>query len=285
MELKEKIEDAKQKILEYTLMNDRKVYCSFSGGKDSTVLLHLSRSIFPDMKAVFVNTGLEYPELVEFVKTFENVDIIKPKKSFKEVIDKYGWPVVSKMVAMSISRYKKTKHEHVRKYRLTGIKKNGERGSVGVIPKKWQYLVDAPFEISEKCCDVMKKEPLKRYNKENDKKPIVGLMRGDSHNRKMLFRAYECSSFVEASMLLPLGLWNAKDIWDYIKLNNLEYCSIYDSGMTNTGCMFCLFGHHLDKGFNRIEDLKTRHPKIYKYLMKIGLSEVLKYYPVNNSDE
>ena len=50
------------------------VYVSFSGGKDSTVLLHIARQIYPDIKAVFVDTGLEYPEIRQFVKTFDNVD-------------------------------------------------------------------------------------------------------------------------------------------------------------------------------------------------------------------
>lgn len=53
------------------------VYISFSGGKDSTVLLDLVRSEYPNVKAVFVDTGLEYPEIRSFVKTFDNVEILK----------------------------------------------------------------------------------------------------------------------------------------------------------------------------------------------------------------
>ena len=75
------------------------VYVSFSGGKDSTVLLHIARSIYPDIKAVFVDTGLEYPEIRDFVKTFDNVDIIRPKMNFKQVLNKYGYPIISKEVS------------------------------------------------------------------------------------------------------------------------------------------------------------------------------------------
>ena len=75
------------------------VYVSFSGGKDSTVLLHIARKLYPYLKAVFVDTGLEYPEIREFVKTFENVDWLKPKMSFKQVIEKYGYPFISKEVS------------------------------------------------------------------------------------------------------------------------------------------------------------------------------------------
>ncbi len=75
------------------------IFISFSGGKDSTVLLDIARKMYPNIKAVFSNTGLEYPEIIEFVKTYDNVDIIKPKLSFKQVVEKYGYAVVSKEIA------------------------------------------------------------------------------------------------------------------------------------------------------------------------------------------
>lgn len=74
------------------------VYVSFSGGKDSTVLLHIVRELYPNVEAVFVDTGLEYPEIRRFVKTFENVTILRPKMRFDEVIKKYGYPIISKEV-------------------------------------------------------------------------------------------------------------------------------------------------------------------------------------------
>lgn len=75
------------------------VAVSFSGGKDSTVLLTIAREMYPDIKAVFVDTGLEYPEIREYVRTWDNVDWLKPKLTFKHVIEKYGYPFISKEVA------------------------------------------------------------------------------------------------------------------------------------------------------------------------------------------
>lgn len=75
------------------------VFVSFSGGKDSTVLLHIARQMYPDIKAVFVDTGLEYPEIRKFVKTFDNVEMLRPKMRFDEVIKKYGYPIISKEIA------------------------------------------------------------------------------------------------------------------------------------------------------------------------------------------
>ena len=75
------------------------VYVSFSGGKDSTVLLNIVRKLYPDVLAVFVDTGLEYPEVRNFVKTYDNVEWLKPKKNFRQVIEEYGYPFISKEVS------------------------------------------------------------------------------------------------------------------------------------------------------------------------------------------
>lgn len=75
------------------------VYVSFSGGKDSTVLLNIVREMYPNIPAAFCDTGLEYPEVRNFVKTWDNVDWLKPKLTFKQVIEKYGYPFISKEVS------------------------------------------------------------------------------------------------------------------------------------------------------------------------------------------
>lgn len=75
------------------------VYVSFSGGKDSTVLLDIARRLYPNIKAVFVDTGLEYPEIRRFVMEYDNVDWLKPKLTFRQVIEKYGYPFISKEVS------------------------------------------------------------------------------------------------------------------------------------------------------------------------------------------
>ena len=100
MPLDMKVAHTKQRIREWVReYGIDGVFISFSGGKDSTVLLHIARQMYPDIKAVFVDTGLEYPEIRKFVKTFDNVEILRPKMRFDEVIKKYGYPIISKEIA------------------------------------------------------------------------------------------------------------------------------------------------------------------------------------------
>lgn len=97
-----KIRKTEQRIREWYEHWEGNVCISFSGGKDSTVLLDIVRRLYPDVLAVFSDTGLEYPEIKEFVKTFPNVTIVRPKHSFKEILTKYGYPIISKEVANTV---------------------------------------------------------------------------------------------------------------------------------------------------------------------------------------
>ena len=151
--LERKIRVTQTRIIEWYQHYDGQVYVSFSGGKDSTVLLDLARRVYPDIEAVFVDTGLEYPEIKAFVKTFENVTIIKPKMRFDEVISKYGYPVISKENAQKIHEIKYTKSSYLRDTRLNG--RNGSNS--GKLPEKWKFIVYSDFCVSHKCCNVMKK--------------------------------------------------------------------------------------------------------------------------------
>ena len=97
-----KIRMTKERIRQWYEYWDGQVYVSFSGGKDSTVLKHIVDSMYDDVPAVFVNTGLEYPEIQKFAMSQKNVVTVRPEMRFDEVIKKYGYPVVSKEVAQTV---------------------------------------------------------------------------------------------------------------------------------------------------------------------------------------
>lgn len=137
--LERKIQITQARILEWNKHYNGKIVVSFSGGKDSTVLLDLVRRVAPDTRAVFSNTGLEYAEIQRFVKSFDNVDIVTPKMRFDQVISTYGYPLISKEVAEAIYYARRIRSqngnvERERESRTGGRKRgelHGERGSVG----------------------------------------------------------------------------------------------------------------------------------------------------------
>lgn len=252
------------------------VYASFSGGKDSTVLLDIIRELYPQVQGVYVDTGLEYPEVKKFVKTKENITILRPNVGFKEVLIKYGYPVVSKEQSQYIYDCRNSNSE-----KLKDIRINGNKYGMGKVSKKWLYLIESDFRISDKCCNVMKKAPVKKYEHETGRIPIIGTMASESMQRERIYLKNGCNAFeAKRPKSTPLGFWTEQDILQYIQYNNLEIPSVYgeivnENGLLKTtkcdrtGCMYCAFGCHR-KGDNRFERLSITHPQIYQYCMNGG---------------
>ncbi len=267
-----KVVYTQERIREFYEQFDGEVYVAFSGGKDSTVLLSLVRELYPKVPAVFCNTGQDYPEIRQFISTVSNVTKLKPLRKFKEVVEDRGWPVISKRIASNLSHLQKLPEEDPMFERyLSGV------------PQRWQFLKDAPFKISDYCCYALKKRPAYMYEKATGRKPLLGIMASDSDQRELTYlKRGGCNAFTgRHQSSWPLGIWTDKDIWGYLKSSGIAYSSIYDLGFSRTGCMFCLFGVHLDCGFkgeNRIQNLARTHPHLWDYyLNKTRLREVMDY--------
>ena len=280
------------------------VYISFSGGKDSTVLLDIARKLYPDIEAVFIDTGLEYPEIRKFVKKFDKVVWVKPEMNFKKVIQKYGYPVISKEVAQKIYDYRrnpngcaKARFDENSDY----VKKYGKSYCLS----KWIWLRDSSIPISHQCCNIMKKKPANKYERETGNKPIAATMTCESRNRRTSWLINGCNAFnSKRPISQPLSFWTEQDVLNYIVENNLEIAECYGaiikesplqrlfytketkdilttSKCKRTGCMFCMFGVHLEKEPNRFQMMKETHPKQYDYCInKLGLGEVLDFIKV-----
>ena len=349
------------------------VYVSFSGGKDSTVLLTIAREMYPDIKAVFIDTGLEFPEIREFVKTWDNVDWVKPKLTFKQTVEKYGYPFISKEVSEcvygarryltrvmaqmdnladrqtdrqtdrppyaqfyrklnGIGEYEskpytkpiadnsdgvsrellekavnsckiggagqreilqtlwesaprtarsiqncgstidilsmqnasgggKTQNiensvelenltpeeiqrlsllvDNTRVQRLLGILRRSNKATLESIPnkakdrskyscKRYQFFLDADFEIGNQCCTVMKKEPAKRYHKETGRVPILAMQASESRLRTQGWLKTGCNAFDSGKQASnPMAFWTEQDVLLYIYLNKTPIASVY----------------------------------------------------------
>nr|DAS11540.1 MAG TPA: phosphoadenosine-phosphosulfate reductase [Caudoviricetes sp.] len=254
-------------FVNYCKEHGRAPYASFSGGLNSTVLLDLARRyVDPDMPGVFCSTGNEYPEIVRFVRHTDNVTIIRPKMTPREVIAKYGFPLVSKEQAQSIYEVRHVKGEKTLRRRLEG----GSNRSA-TISKKWRYLITEPYEVSHKCCEQLKKGPMRRFYRKNKAVAMMGTMACESQLRigQYLTRG-GCNSFSDDPLKVhsaPLSIWTNTDCWDYIHRFDVPYCSIYDvPGIDRTGCVFCGFGAHLGEG-SRFRVLYSLHPKLYQMAM------------------
>ena len=190
----------------------------------------------------------------------------------------------------------------------------GDRSKYSV--EKWKFLIEAPFEISNRCCDVMKKGIVHQYERETGRKGITGQMAAESRLRTQKWLESGCNGFdLKSPKSNPMSFWLEQDVLKYIKENNIEICSVYGeiveeneidgqitltdfgfdtqpklktTGCQRTGCMFCGFGCHLEKE-SRFEKMKISHPKQYEYIMKpwneggLGYKEVIDWLNTNGN--
>lgn len=336
------------------------VYISYSGGKDSTVLLHLARGLYPGLPAVYVDTGLEYPEVKAFVKQQENVEVLRPKKDFRQAIEQYGYPFIGKEVAgcvygarrylekleekekgkteaagcsgmadlLGIDRRLDRENEAYRGLRQGRIPDMDGRAPVrylilqGRYPhrengvetseysrmynkERYRFFLEAPFEISDRCCDIMKKEPVKRYAKRTKRVPMTAQMASESRLRTANWLKNGCNGFgMKSPISNPMSFWTEQDVLEYIFLNKVPIASVYGkvlaegdngreygrrrdaremglfdegrplyttTGCSRTGCVFCGFGCHREKTPNRWERAeKFSRPEIIDYMLRGG---------------
>ena len=314
--LRMKLRMTEQRVMQWYDFYHNEVYVAFSGGKDSTVLSDICANcckfIGATLYLVFVNTGLEYPEIQKFVKDHAQylrdkygievvLEILRPKLRFDEVIKTYGYPLISKEVSKCVSSAKRldSKYGQVCRERLQGThkQKSGEPSLFNCA--KYEPLLDVDFNISHRCCDVMKKMPSHDYAKQTGRKPMTAQMASESRLREQQWIKFGCNGFdMNSPVSNPMSFWTEQDVLQYIKENELPIASVYGeieytsdpeqmriedlgigcegcdelrtTGCQRTGCIFCCFGLHREQSPSRFEKLKETHPRQYEYCIGGG---------------
>ena len=296
LDLEDKVITSYEKLDEWYTAWGGQCYVAFSGGKDSTVLAYLAARYLSsfrtppwELNLVFVNTGLEYPEIQKFVneyadwlrKEFHLVTVnlyrLRPKMNIRQVVRKYGYSVVSKEVSAYVGNAR--------------INPDGKSAQYNC--EKWVDLVYAPFLVSDSCCKVMKKGPMHKFENKTGRHPMTALMAEESRLRMLKWQRTGCNAFEgKRPMGKPMSFWTEQDVLRYIVGNQIPYASVYGdivasdgendydttltdcnlhcTGCQRSGCMFCAFGAHLEKGENRFERMKHTHPKHYEFCIGGG---------------
>jgi phosphoadenosine phosphosulfate reductase len=206
---------------------------AWSGGRCSTVMLHMALRIHPNIKVIFVNTGVEFPETVKYVEKISkewnlNITVVKPERTFWNIVEEYGFP----------------------KPRTPGDAKKKKRS--GDIPP---------------CCRWLKKKPVKKYGEENGVEAfITGMRAGESRVRALVLRQKGAQFYFVKSEGVwkyhPLAFWSTREVSDYIVENEISINPIYEK-IDRTGCWPCT----AFMGWK--ENLIKANPRLYESLNRM----------------
>lgn len=227
--------------------------------------------MYPNILHICANTTNEYPETLQHTKwekeeNTTNIITAFPLDShgeiwtLKKVVDYYCFPIYSKQIANAIRTYQHALSERTKQNSLDYINRNF---------KKYSKYKELP--ISDKCCDKLKKEPLRRKAKELGMEcTILGTLASESYQRERDWIEYGCNVFHirKDNQSRPLSFWTDKDIEEYIETYNVRISRLYKMGYSRNGCMYCGFGVQLElDGYNRYQKLKKTHPVQYDYFI------------------
>lgn len=286
LDIDDKIREAMHRIEELYHETNGQCYVSFSGGKDSTVVLAIIKmcvdlcTIEP-IKAVFCDTGIEMGATRDFVKWckenwYPNIEIIRPQKSFKWVLDNRGKPIKSKMKSEHLRRFQSTRNEESLSFtNLIGFDKNGRTFAKTKIADKDMHLLHNRFEIksSSDCCKYLKKKPFEKWQKENGVKGYITGIRmdeGGARELNALKRAKNGGKLCTTTkgnyiVKMPIIDWTDDDIEEFIQKYNIPLSKAYtDYGLKRTGCMGCPFALDIE---NNLKVLWEHEPNRYKASM------------------
>lgn len=285
--LQDRIQKIQQIVNKY---GEENFYISFSGGKDSTVLHYLIDMALPgnQIPRVYANTGIELNMVRDFVLDMKENDariqIIKPKTPIKQMLEAEGYPFKSKAHAQTVEHYQKRNEmtRWVSRYLRLELNENDKkfppRFSCPDI-LRYQFSDSFDLKISDKCCKRLKEDPLKEWQKENNKPyGILGLMREEGGRREravcLAFKGDELKNF--QPLVAITKEWEEWFIEEY----NIKICDIYypPYSLKRTGCKGCPFAPDLQNQLDMFEQFFPNERKqceiiwgpVYKEYRRIG---------------
>ncbi len=249
----DRIEVIRSANKKYDLENNS--YISFSGGKDSTVLHYLIDIALPNnhIPRVFINTGIEYNYIVDFVKELSQNDerfvILKPTLPVKNTLEKYGYPFKSKEHSSYLHVYQNNglKSKTVQRY-LNPSEKRKTFGCPNSL--KYQFTDDFNIKVSNLCCFKLKKEPIKKWQKLNNRSiTLTGMRKDEAGTRKNIQKCIITDNQNKVIKFHPLLVVNEEfENW-FINKNNIKLCKLYYDpfNFKRTGCKGCPFSLDLQQ--------------------------------------
>ena len=254
---------------------EHNAYLSFSGGKDSTILHYLLDMALPNNRIprVFINTGIEYQMIVDFVKGLASKDdrfvILQPSTPIKPMLERVGYPFKSKEHSLRVNQFNKgTNAKFIAKYL-------GKTDYVGkyMCPKilLYQFEKQGQYNYSNLCCNELKKKPIHKWEKDNHKSiGITGMRADEGGNRARLGCIITDSKTKKVIRFHPLIKVDENWEDEFVRKNLIQICDLYKPpyNFKRTGCKGCPYSLDLAHQLEIMEQLLPNERKQCEFIWK-----------------
>ena len=287
---------------------EHNAYISFSGGKDSTILHHLIDMALPNNRIprVFINTGIEYQMIVDFVKVLASKDdrfvIIRPSKPITKTLQEVGYPFKSKQHSHNIMLYQTHNMEKFGEVKKVidsdnsllksydfihalplgvktlvkyyyGVRERESCMSIMTIPKTLKYQLEGwnKIKISDFCCRELKKKPIHKWEQENNRfVAMTGMRKEEGGTRQLINGCVLTDKDGKLKKFHPLLV--VDDEWEdeFVRKNLIDICDLYKPpfNFKRTGCCGCPFALDLQEQLTIMENLLPNQRKQAEIIWK-----------------
>ena len=207
-------------------------YNTFSGGKDSQCLYHLVKIAGVKAKTHMNLTSVDPPEVIRFVKQqYPDVELIKPKMSIYDMAKKkHILPTMR--LRWCCSEYKEM--SGAGKVTLIGVRKQESARRA----KREEISTDIKGNRNEETFD-----------------------QWSEHEEQMV----TCVGCKDKILVSPIIYWTEQDVWEFLNVNNIPHCELYDEGYSRIGCILCPMSNY---------NVKIRDMKRYPHVMKKWINTI-----------
>lgn len=233
-------------------------YLAFSGGKDSVVIKALADMAEVKYDAHYNLTSVDPPELVQFIKSFDDVQIDRPK-------DKDG----NQVTMWNLIPRKKMPPTRIVRYCCKELKEMGGQGRMVVTGVRWAESPNRRNNQGEITVMTTRKKERDRFidsgNFLQTSKGGVVLNNDNDDSRKMVEQCYKQTKTV----VNPIIDWTDEDVWEFIREYNIPYCKLYDEGYKRLGCIGCPMGtvEHRKAEFERYPKYKQAYMRSFERML------------------
>lgn len=198
---------------------EREIVIAYSGGKDSDLLLELTKRSGVPFEVEHNHTTADAPETIYHVR-----EVFKRLES-EGITCRINWPVYKgqRTTMWALIAEKGMPPTRLQRYCCGVLKERGGNGTIAMTGVRWAE--SARRKNTRGIYETIERTPLNKLILMNDNEENRDILEHCRVKRKIV-----CNPIVD---------WEEREVWDYIHSEHIPMNPLYGSGFSRVGCIGC----------------------------------------------